>query len=175
MNRKHTVKNKVFVIATSLVALASVAYASFASTLNINGTGTATGNWDVKITSITLATGTGATNHNGVAPSVAGDGLSATFNVDLAYPGSTATYAVTITNNGNIPAKLVTLTNLTTINSAAPSYITYAVNGVAVNDVIAAGGTATANVTVTWSASDTTSANGTSKAATINFGYVQNS
>ncbi len=167
-------RNKFLIAAFIIVGAASVAYAAFAQNLVVNGTGTATGNWDVKVTTITLASSTGATNHGGVLPTVAGDNLSATFSVDLAYPGATATYDVTIKNNGNIGAKLSTLTDLTSTNSAVPTYITYAVTGVAVNDLLAAGATTTAHVAVTWAASASTNPAGANKVATITFGYIQN-
>lgn len=167
-------RNKFVIAALVIVGAASVAYAAFAQNLIVNGTGTATGNWDVHITTITLASATGATNHLGVAPTVAGDFLSATFNVDLAYPGATATYDVTIKNNGNINAKLSTLTDLTSLNAAAPTYITYALTGVAINDPLAPAGTTTAHVAVTWAASANTNPSGANKVATITFGYIQN-
>ena len=167
-------KNKFLIIAIIVIATASAAYAAFAQNLIVNGTGTATGNWSVQITGITLATSIGATNHNAVAPSVAGDGLSATFNVDLAYPGATASYDMTIKNNGNIPAKLSTLSDMTATNNAAPTYITYAVSGVAVNDTLAAGASTTARVTVTWAASASTNPSGANKSATVTLGYIQN-
>ncbi len=167
-------RNKFVIAALIIVGAASAAYAAFAQNLTVNGTGTATGNWAVQITAITLAASTGATNHNAVAPTVAGDGLSATFSVDLAYPGAVGNYDVTIKNNGNIPAKLSTLTDLTTTNNAAPTYITYAITGVAINDTLAAGATVTARVAVTWAAGASTNPAGANKAATITFGYIQN-
>lgn len=93
-------KNKAMLAALLIIGVASVAYASFATTLTINGTGTATGNWDVHIQSITRTSATGATDAVNT-PSVAVDNLSATFDVDLAYPGATATYSVVIANSGN--------------------------------------------------------------------------
>ncbi len=164
-------KNRLIPIAIVLISMASVAYASFASTLTINGTGTATGNWAVDIISITPTAQTGATDHVGT-PSYTS--TSATFNVDLAYPGATSSYQVAIKNNGNISAKLSTITDLTSLNAAAPAYITYAVNGVAVNDVLAPGATATATVAVTWASSASTNPSGANKSATINFNYIQN-
>lgn len=166
-------KNKALLAAMVVIGVASVAYASFASTLTINGTGTAQGSWDVHIQSITRTSATGATDV-GTSPSVATDKLTATFNVDLAYPGATATYSVVIANSGNVAAKLNSLTNLTTLNGSSPTYITYTIGGVAQNDVLAANSTVTATVTVTWNAADNTNANGASKSATINFGYGQN-
>ena len=163
-------KNKLTSIAIIFVSLASVAYAAFATTLTINGTGTATGNWDVRIISITATGQVGATDQ--VAPSFTT--TSATFNVGLGYPGATSSYQVAIRNQGNINAKLSTITDLTTLNASAPSYLTYAVTGVAVNDTLAPNATVTATVSVTWASSASTNPSGASKAATINFNYVQN-
>ena len=164
-------RNKLLVATVVLVGLASVAYAAFSQILTINGTGTATGNWDVQIISITPTAQTGATDHASTPSFTA---TTATFNVDLAYPGATSSYNVAIKNNGTIPAKLSTITDLTATNAAAPTDITYAIAGVAVNDTLAAGATATATVTVTWSAAGTANIQTQSKGATIEFNYIQN-
>ncbi|QQS22171.1 hypothetical protein IPM09_01345 [Candidatus Saccharibacteria bacterium] len=161
-------KNKILIAAIAVVVLASVAYAAFAQNLQINGTGTATGDWNVKITGITRTSGTGVTEASG--PSFTD--TSATFSTNLQYPGATATYSVVIENQGNIAAQLSTITNLTTINSAAPTYITYAVNGVTQGSTLAAGATATATVTVTWDAA-ATGTTGANKTAQIDFNYIQ--
>ncbi len=165
-------RTKILVIALVVVGLASVAYAAFSQTLNIGGTGTANGDWDVKITNIVQTSATGATD--ATAPSFTD--TAATFDVDLAYPGATATYNVTVTNAGSIPAKLDSITDLATINAAAPAYITYAVSGVtAGTTTLAAGATNTIQVTVTWdAASNPDTSTGNTKSATIDFDYVQN-
>ena len=163
-------KNKLIPLAVVIVSMATVAYASFASTLTINGTGTATGNWDVRIISITATGQVGATDQ--VAPSFTA--TSASFNVGLGYPGATSSYQVAIKNQGNINARLNAITDLTALNASAPSYLTYAVTGVAVNDTLAPNATTTATVSVTWASSASTNPSGASKAATINFDYVQN-
>ena len=162
-------KSKILVAALAVVVLASVAYAAFSQSLQINGTGTATGEWNVEITGITNTASTGTTE--AVVPSF--NATSATFSTNLAYPGATATYEVVIENNGTIPAELSTLTDLTTLNASAPAYITYSVSGVAVNDPLAAGASTTAIVTVTWDAAST-GTTGATKNATIDFNYVQN-
>ena len=164
-------KHKLIPIAIVLMSFASVAYASFATTLTINGTGTATGNWDVQIISITPTAQTGATDHASTPSFTA---TTATFNVDLAYPGATSSYNVAIKNNGNITAKLSTMTDLTSLNAAAPTYLTYAISGMTLNSTLAPNATVTATVTVTWASSATTNPSGASKAATINFNYIQN-
>ncbi len=164
-------RNKIIVAAVTLVVLASVAYAAFAQTLTINGTGTAAGSWDVAITGISQSSATGASDNS--APVFTG--TSATFDVNLAYPGATATYDVTIENNGTIPAKLDTVTDLTTLNASAPSYITYSITGVTGGSttIAANGGTNTAQVTVTWDAGSAPGTPNESKVATITLDYSQ--
>lgn len=163
-------RNRFAPIAVVLISLASVAYAAFATNLTINGTGTATGNWQVEIISITPTGQVGATD----SPAPSFTATSATFSVNLGYPGATSSYQVAIKNKGNINAKLSTITDLTTLNAAAPTYITYSITGVAVNDTLAPNATATATVTVTWASSASTNPSGASKAATVNFNYIQN-
>ncbi len=165
-------RNKLIIVAVVLVGLASVAYAAYSQTLSVNGSGTASGNWNVAITGITQVAENGVTENS--APSFTG--TSATFDDDLGYPGATATYNVTITNNGSIPAKLNTLTDLSALNAAAPAYITFGVSGVAAGTTtLPAGGTNTMTVNVTWyGASSPDTSTGNSKSATINLGYVQN-
>lgn len=167
-------RNKLIIAAVVLVGLASVAYALFTQLLTINGTGTATGNWSVKITGISLDTTASSGATNNTAPFVTGT-TSATFDAKLAAPGSKAVYNVTIKNEGSVDAKLSSLTNLDTKNAATPTYITYAVSGVQANDILTAGSTVTAVVTVTWDSADATSqTTGASKSATIDFNYAQN-
>ena len=165
-------RNKLIVAAVVLVGLASVAYAAYSQVLNVNGTGTALGSWAVKITGITLVSSTGVTEN--AVPSFTD--TSATFDDNLAYPGATAQYDVTVTNSGTIPAILSSLTDLTTINSAAPAYITYATSGLTAGTttIAANGGTNVLHVTVTWDSTSSPTTTGTSKAATIALNYDQN-
>ena len=163
-------KNKLILVAVVVVGLASVAYAAYAQTLNVNGSGTAAGDWDVAITDITQTSATGATENS--APTF--DETSATFDVDLAYPGATAEYDVTVTNNGSIPAALSSITDLTSLNASAPAYITYATSGVTNGTTLAAnGGTNTLHVTVVWTGASAPATTGTTKPATITLDYDQ--
>jgi hypothetical protein len=166
-------KNKLIIGLVVLVGLASVAYAAYAQVLNVNGTGTASGDWDVAITDITQTSATGATDNT--PPTF--DTTSATFDVNLAYPGATATYDVTVTNNGSIPAILSNLTDLTATNTAAPTYITYDITGVTAGSTTLAanGGTNVMHVTATWdSGTSPDTSTGNSKVATITMNYDQN-
>jgi len=164
-------RNKMLIGAIVFVGLASVAYAAFAQILTINGTGTAAGDWDVAITGITRTAATGATD--AVAPSFTG--TSATFDVDLAYPGATATYEIVVENNGSIPAILATLDGVTAANAAAPLYITYELTGVTAGTTTlpAETGTNTVVVTVEWDPADNTSNPTATKTATITLNYEQ--
>lgn len=163
-------RNKLVIAAVVVVSLASVAYAAFSQNLTVNGSGTAAGEWDVAITSITQTAQTGATENS--APTF--DATSATFDVDLAYPGASAEYDVTVTNNGTIPAALSSITNLTALNASAPSYITYTTTGVTAGTTLAAnGGTNVLHVVVTWDSASAPVTSGASKAATITLSYDQ--
>lgn len=163
-------KTKIIVAAFIVLGLASIAYAAFAQLLTINGTGTSSGDWDVKITSITQTGNTGATEN--AAPTFTD--TSASFDVNLAYPGATATYDVVVTNNGTIPAVITSVDGISTANAAAPVYITYTLTGVTNGTTLAAnGGTNTATVTVTWDPDSAPVSVGESKTATITLNYEQ--
>lgn len=166
-------KKKNFIIGGLLAAivLMSVGYAALAQTLTINGTAKINASWDVEITGIEEGTLVGATTQK-----VTSDTTSATFNVDLAYPGASATYEVAIENKGSINAKLDSITGLDAANNATPAEIQYTISGVEEGDKLAADGKATATVTVTWvkKSDDTDSIpETTTKTATINLNYVQ--
>ncbi len=163
----------VIVAALVLVGLSSIAYAAYVQILTISGSSTSAGNWDVEVTSITQTNAVGATENS--APQFTG--TSATFDVDLAYPGATATYEIVITNNGTIPGKIATVdgvTGITEANAAVPTYVGYEETGIAADTIITAnGGTNTATVTVTWDPDSEPSEVNASKTATITFNYEQ--
>lgn len=165
-------KQKLLIGALIVVGLASIAYAAFSQSLVINGTGTTTADWDVKITGITVAASNGATQVNS-SPTF--NATSATFDVELAHPGASATYDVTVTNAGSIDAILDSLTpDIATINGAAPTDIKFTVTGVtAGTTTLNAGTTNTVTVKVEWDSASTTTTT-QSKTATINLNYVQN-
>ncbi len=167
-------KKKNFIIGTLLAAivLMSVGYAALAQVLTINGTANIDANWDVEITGITEGTLKGATTKT-----ISSNASSATFNVDLAYPGATATYEIDIENKGTINATLESITGVDAANSALPTEVQYTVTGVTEGDTLDSKATAKAIVTVTWvksAANDDTVPTTTSKTATINLNYVQN-
>jgi hypothetical protein len=164
-------KQKILIGVLIVAGLASIAYAAFSQSLVVNGTGTTTGDWNVKITGITNSASTGATQVNGSPTFTA---TSATFNTNLAYPGASATYQITVKNQGNINAKLDSISDIATINATAPSDIKYTITGVtAGTTTLAAGTTNVITVKVEWLATSTMTTNA-SKSATITFNYIQN-
>ena len=164
-------KNLVLIAAITAAIVASIAYAAFSRTLQINGTSSITGDWDVHIDSITPTLGAGATNNS--VPSVGADGLSATFDTKCAYPGASASYDVAITNHGSINAEVSAIPSVTTINGEEPIDVEYAVAGPAIGDQLSAGSTVHATVTVNWKSTGTTNPAALSKSTTLSYGYIQ--
>ena len=101
-------KNLVIGILCAVVCVMAVAYAAFTQNLNVNGTATITGRWDVKFTSISCSTsGTAIKNEAGVSET---NGLTATVDFTLIAPGDSAYCDLTVTNAGNLPAVFTSIT-----------------------------------------------------------------
>ncbi|PID33555.1 hypothetical protein CR969_00215 [Candidatus Saccharibacteria bacterium] len=162
-------RNKLIIAGLVVLGLAAVTYAAFSQNLIINGTGSIGANWDVKITGITPGSSNGATANG--APSFTS--TSATFDVDLAYPGAYAEYQVAVENGGTVNAKLDSISGVDTANAAAPTDVQYTVSGVVANTTtLAAGDSNTATVRVEWDPAST-AVDDASKTATITLNYVQ--
>lgn len=174
-------KKKNVLIGALLVAivLMSVGYAALAQLLTIEGTAHISADWAVEITDIVEKTAVGATTNQ-----VDYTSTSATFDVNLEYPGAYAEYEVTISNNGTIDAILDSITGLETINTAEPKKVVYTLTGVTAgtSEVVAKDGetvdTNVATVKVEWVAAaegeTETIPTATTKTATINLNYKQN-
>lgn len=134
------------------ILVMAVGYAAFATTLNINGTATIAGSWDVEITGITSDTTHGGTDKIGTpsfTPTVA------TFDVEFAKPGDYAIYTVTVENKGTIDAKLDSFTFVD--QNDGPADIKFSiVSQPTASSILAAGGTATFEVKAEYDANATT-------------------
>ncbi|MBQ6817421.1 MAG: hypothetical protein IJO27_03225, partial [Bacilli bacterium] len=158
-----------------------VGYAFLQQDLVINGTANiGDAKWDVKITNIQSTSLVGATlvEKEGVTNPSFTD-TSATFNVDLEYPGASAEFAVTVTNAGSIDAILNSITGVDIANEALPVEIQFEVTGVTEKvTTLDAGATNTVNVKVTWvsngEGTEDTIPETPSKTATITLNYIQN-
>ena len=166
-------KNKNLLLVILLIAVVGMAigYAALSQQLVINGTANITTEWDVHIKNITASAGNATTGaQDKTQPSFTA--TSATFDVDLAYPGASATYTVTVENGGTIAAKLQEVTGVDTANAAEPTGITYTIDAQA-NDSLGSKSTKDYTVTVTWDKQATEIPNKKKKTATITLNYVQ--
>jgi len=119
----------------AFVLAVAVGYALFSETLNINGTATAKGDFDVEFTSVGTINKVGYTDVDGTndIAVISADKNTLTVKVNkLDYPGAYVEIPVTITNKGSVPAKLkdITETGLTAENRAVK--VTY--TGIAASD-----------------------------------------
>lgn len=152
-------KSKSNIIAVGLLAfvlIMSVGYAMFSENLNIGGSATTTGNFNVEISNAVVTTEIGST---GATILVSEDKNSATLNVPaLEYPGASVVYTITITNMGNIPTKLKDITETGLISD---ENITVTYDGISTqDDVLNRNDSKTFTVTVTWNQdSEATSSN----------------
>lgn len=145
-------KNNVLTIGLlTFILVMSVGYAIFSETLNIGGTASATGNFDVEISNAVVTTETGST---GATILVSEDKNSATLNAPaLEYPGASVVYTITITNKGSIPTKLK---NITETGLTDDPNITISYDGIStVDDVLNKNDSKTFTVTVTWNQEST--------------------
>lgn len=101
MKRKND--KRYFVIALLFTILfITVGYAAFSESLNISGTASTSGTFDVAITSATI-TESGST---GATVDYTGGNTLTLSAPNLEAPGSYVEYTVTVTNQGSIPARL---------------------------------------------------------------------
>ncbi|MDR1565451.1 MAG: hypothetical protein LBS74_10890 [Oscillospiraceae bacterium] len=129
-NKKTAIISMVLLVA---FAVASFGFAAWSQQININGTVSAAGNFELKVTAASIVT-----QSAGNTASASKTDTVATFNLGtLAFPGDVVTFSTTITNTGTIAADLVTI-NSTLDNVAIPgwSYVglvngnhTYALTG----------------------------------------------
>ncbi|MBQ7137164.1 MAG: hypothetical protein IJO43_04240 [Bacilli bacterium] len=181
-------KNLVIGLLCAVVCIMAVAYAAFATTLNVNGTATIASNWDVHISNISCkATPVegGTTDAEAVTKSFGA--TTAQFNMKFFQPGDSAECVVTITNSGTLDAKVSTIetiitdannnTNKTdetlTLESDA---IRYNLSGIVEGTTLAAGQTNTYTISAEFfdvANGQTPSEDQLSKTVTVNVTYEQ--
>lgn len=168
MSTRKSNKNIILLILLLVIVGMAVGYAALSQALVINGTANITTEWKILFTNIEEGTLTGAESKT--APSYTA--TTATFDVNLLYPGASAEYIVTVANQGSINAKLTSVDGIETANAAAPTDIKYTIDAQA-NDTLNANTTKTYKVTVTWDAASTTIPETKTKTATITLNYEQ--
>jgi len=167
-----TARKKDFLIVFMLCAmcLMTVAYASLGRELEIKGTASISGNWDVKITNITPTMTQGA----GATASVDANGTVGTIGADLKMPGDSVTYTVTVENNGSIDAKLDSIVDTLTpeYGTAGNPYITYDYSGISANDILEANEAVNFTITVKY-VETAVAPKATTASLVFNLNYVQ--
>lgn len=81
----------------AVVLLMAVGYAAFSTVLNIQGTGSISSSWNIKITNVEVSNIVGEASD---AEGTTWEDLTATINSNLVSPGDSITYDVTIRNLG---------------------------------------------------------------------------
>lgn len=100
--KKNNITTIILVIAVVFMA---VAFAAFATTLNINGTATISSDWNVSFVAGTCTNTTQKDSAKASTGTVSVNGTTATVVADMASPGDVLECTVTSQNLGSLPAK----------------------------------------------------------------------
>lgn len=168
MTTRRNNKNIILLILLIVIVGMAVGYAALSQALVINGTANITTEWKILFTNIEEGKFIGAETRT--EPSYTA--TSASFDVNLLYPGASAQYIVTVANQGSINAKITGIDGIDTANEASPTDIKYTIDAQE-NDELAAGATKTYTVTVSWNADANTIPETKTKTATITLNYEQ--
>ena len=160
-------KNIIIVILMIMVVGMTIAYSALSSYLTINGTSNIASDFSVVFTNITEGT------KNGVKESTSSySGTTATFNVDLEKPGSNIEYILTVQNTGKLDAYLQSIEGIDEANNKAPTYITFSVKDLSINEKLRVGESKTFKVIVSYNMAATEIPEG-SKQLTLTLNYSQ--
>lgn len=169
-------KNSMAIIGVVAFVLAvAVGYALFSETINVNGSATAKGDFDVEFTSVGTPTCSGFSGTCDAASlaTISTDKNTLTVTVNkLNYPGSYVEIPVTVTNKGSIAAKLkqINETGLTEADRAVK--VTY--SGIAASDTaIGTNETQDMTIRVEWDSTVNTSSENVTFKIALNYEQAQ--
>lgn len=143
----------------------AIGYASFATNLSIQGTSEITGQWDIRITDVTVQEASPESNPG--KPTFTNTSVS--FDAKLAKPGDSISYLVTIQNNGSIDAELGGIVFIEEIEGS--DAISYTLTKP--DDELKSGQTTTFTITVTYKPGTTEMPESKTKSITGTIEYVQ--
>ncbi len=138
-------KNIILVILMIMVVGMAIGYSALSSYLTINGTSNVASDFRVVFTDIQEGTMNSATTVNKTY-----SGTTATFQVKLDKPGSNAEYIVTVENQGKLDAYLESIEGIDEANNKAPTYITFSVKDLNLNEKLGVDETKTFKVIVSY-------------------------
>ncbi len=145
-------KQRIVILTLGAVILGLVlGYAALSQVLNINGTSSISGDFNIQI----IALDENTMNH---AQTVSKSGLGTTtvsFSVDLESPGASAIYDVTVENKGSIDAVLKSIEGIDEANLSAPLDVKFSTTGIEEGDPLLKGQRKTFQVQVRWDNSAT--------------------
>jgi len=168
MEKTKDQKNALIVVLILIILIMSIGYASFASALQISGSTSIVGSWDVKFISLTKSLSTSA--FEVIEPSY--DATTIIFDVELKSIGDHVIYKATIKNSGTIDAKL---SSVMAPNLGGTDAIIYSLSGISDNDVLEAGKEVEILITIEYNSDIYELPKETiSKKLTITFNFVQN-
>ena len=129
-------KQRIVILTLGAVILGLVlGYAALSQVLNINGTSSISGDFNIQI----IALDENTMNH---AQTVSKTGLGTTtvsFTVDLESPGASAIYDVTVENKGSIDAVLKSIEGIDEANLSAPLDVKFSTTGIEEGDTLLKG------------------------------------
>ena len=160
-------KNIIIVALMIILVGMTIGYSVLSQYLTINGTSSITSDFKVIFTDITEGTMNSATTVN-----KGFEGTSATFQVKLDKPGSNAEYIVTVENQGKLDAYLQSIEGIDEANNKAPTYITFSVKDLSINEKLGVGESKTFKVIVSYNMAATEIPEG-SKQLTLTLNYSQ--
>lgn len=166
-------KNLVIGLLCVVVCIMAVAYAAFATTLNINGTASIDSRWGVAITDI-QCTATEVEGGEAAAVTKGFTATTATFSMTFNQPGDTGRCVVTITNTGTLNAK-VSAIDIADEENLATGPIKYTLSGITVGTKLAKSSTNTYTINASYDSTVTTQPTEAeaSKTLTVSIEYVQ--
>ncbi len=159
-------KKTVMIIMCIAILFMIVGYAAFSANLNINGTANIASTWQVLFTKIEeVSKSSGVTIKS--APTASG--TTATFNLDVQFPGDTIVYKITVENQGTIDA----IINDITASKAGNDAIKFNITGIKKGDVLTKGTSTTFNVEITYDINTTKQPTDLNEALTMEINYIQ--
>ena len=147
-------RNHAIIVLVVLLIAIAVGYASFTSTLTINGTATGSATWNVRFTSARLLDSTGAVDSDHGTVSISQDGLTVdATGITLDYPGDAVKLETVISNLGTLDAKLRTIN--VDKSGLANTDITVTEAVPTANEVIEPNKTCTSEFVIQWNSNST--------------------
>ena len=159
-------KKTIMIIMCIAILCMIVGYAAFSTALKINGTANIASTWQVLFTKIEEVSKTSGVT---IKSAPTASGTTATFNLDVQFPGDTIVYKITVENQGTIDAIINDITASKTGNDA----IKFNITGIKKGDILTKGTSATFNVEITYDVNTNKQPIDLNEALTMEINYIQ--